>query len=357
MGAWWVDADLVEPVALSGGVEVKCADVTAQGAIVSGGIVHGKAAYRIVGGKGGWGTSLPAKPYHNDALIKVATVLADAARECGEAVGALPTTRLGPHYARAAGPGFETLNLLAPGAWYVDFPGVTQFGARASSVYTGDGTRSRIDPAAGVVDIATDVIANLLPGVIVDGAAPATDVEYDLDPKRLTVHVYAKRGLSRRLDAWRRIILALFPEMRYRGMWEYRVTTQDGDRLNLQPVRVASGMPSLARVPIRPGMAGLRADVQLGELVLVSFADSDPSRPNVVAHDAPDAPGWLPDLVEVGSATDFLAKASETNARLQALEQWSSTVVFPTGVGPSGTGTPPFQAGAGDVATSLLKAQ
>jgi len=47
-------------------------------------------------------------------------------------------------------------------------------------------------------------------------------------------------------------------------------------------------------------MAGLRADVQPGELVLVVFADADPSRPCVVAHDAPDSPGWMPLALELG---------------------------------------------------------
>jgi hypothetical protein len=354
-GAWHVDADLAESVALAGTCEVKLADVTASGTVIAGGVANGRAAYRVVGGKAGWSTALAARGYSNDAGVKVALVLADAARECGETLGTPLDTRMGPHFARRAMAGYELLNELAPAAWYVDLAGVTQFGTRPTTAYSGDGARSRVEPAAGVVEITTDAIAALVPGVVVDGAAPATDVEYLLEESRLVVRVYARRGLSRQLDALKRIYLALFPDVRYRGTFEYRVTTRDGERLNLQPVRVASGMPSLARVPVRPGVAGMRADVQLGELVLVTFADADPSRPNVIAHDAADAPGWLPELIEAGDSTDFLAKAAPTNARLDALEQWAQTTTFPTGVGPSGTSLTPLVAGAGDVATTLLK--
>jgi hypothetical protein len=346
-GPGWADVDLTDPVELAGAVTVTLADVTLRGTVVSGGVAFGRAAYRIVGGAGGWGRALPAKPYHNDAGVKAAIVLADAARECGETAGALPTILMGHHYARKAGTGQETLNLLAP-AWYVDFDGVTQFGARTASTYTGDAVRSRVSPAAGVTELVTDTIAALVPGVQVDGAAPATDVEYNLDADRLTARVYARRGLSRQLDAIRRVYLGLFPEARYRGTFEYRVTTQDGERLNLQPVRVASGMPSLARVPVRPGVSGWRGDVKLGELVLVVFADADPSRPNVIAHDAPDAPGWLPDLIEAGTGGDFVALKSAVDAIQQNLDTMAS---FGTPWGPT---TPGNIAAAGAQASSTL---
>jgi hypothetical protein len=299
-GAWWVDADLVEPQALAGRVTVTLADLTLSGTIVSGGVAEGRASYRIVAGAGGWGRTLGAKAYTSDALVKISTVIGDAAREAGETLGALPTTRMGPHYARTAGIASATLNSLAPRAWYVDFAGVTQLGARAATAYTGDGTRTKIDPAGRIVEVATETLAALVPGVQVDGALPATDVEYDLDAKRLTARVYSAPRTTRRLDALARIFEALFPDLKYRGTYEFRVVTQDGERLNLQPVRAATGMPDLARVPVRPGMAGLRANVALGSLVLVTFVDADPSRPVVVAHDAPDAPGWMPLTLELG---------------------------------------------------------
>jgi hypothetical protein len=290
----------VEPEALAGRVTLALADVSLTGTIVSGGVAEGKAAYRLVGGAGGWGRVLSAKGYTSDAGVKIATVVGDAAREAGETLAGVPTTRLGSHYARLNGPASHVLHGIAPRGWHVDFAGVTQFGARAATTYAGDGTRTRIDTAGRVIEISTESLAGLVPGVSVDGAAPATDVEYTLDAKRLIARVYAGARTTRRLDAMARILEALAPDLRYRGVYEFRVVTQEGDRLNLQPVRAATGLPDLARVPMRPGMAGLRSNVQLGELVLVAFVDADPSRPVVVAHDAPDAPGWMPLTLELG---------------------------------------------------------
>ncbi len=299
-GVWWADVHLAEDVALAGAQTLVLADVTCACTIVSGGAAHGTASYRVVGGKGGWSRSLPKKPYLNDAGVKASLVLADAAREAGETLSGVPTTRLGPHFARAEGLASAVLHLLAPRSWYVGLDGVTRFGARTAIAYTGDGARTRVDPAGAIVEIATEQIAQLVPGVTVDGSLPATDVEYILDAKRLTVRVYAGARTSRRLEAFARMLDALDPVRKYRGVYEFRVVTQAGERLNLQPVRAASGLPDLANVPVRPGVSGCRANVTPGELVMVAFADADPSRPFVFAHDSADAPGWMPLSLELG---------------------------------------------------------
>jgi hypothetical protein len=291
-GAWWAYVDLAEDVALSGLVTLKIADKTLLGTVIDGAPDTGRASYRVVGGHGGWGKELPAKPYNTDTGVKRSTVIGDAARECGEVVEGVPTTRTGPHYARAVGPASDALNALAPQAWRVDFDGVTRFGERSAVAYAGDGSRTRNARARGVFEIVTDTIGDLVPGVTIDGSQPATDVEYRVDSKSLTVVVYTDPTLDDRLSALRRLVLSLFPELRYTGTFEYRVVTISGERLNLQPVRIASGMPSLGRVPVRPGTAGLKSIATLGELVLVVFADRDPSRPQVIAFDAPDAPGF-----------------------------------------------------------------
>lgn len=299
-GCWWVDVDLVGEVALTGSATVTLADLTMAGTIVSGGVADGRSAYRIAGGKGGWGKVLAKKAYNDDSGVKRATVLRDAATAAGETIDGLPTSRMGPHFARRDGVASAVLNLVAPRAWRVGFDGVTRMGAYPDSVYAGDGVRTRRAPGTQVIDVVTDKLAALVPGVTVDGSLPATDVEYELSEDRLTAHVYAGRYANRRLSALARQVEALFPDIKYRGTFEYRVVSQQGDRLNLQVARVASDMPDLSRVPVRPGMAGLKATVKPGELVLVVFADADPSRPQVVSHDAVDAPGWMPLTLELG---------------------------------------------------------
>ncbi len=298
-GTWWADANLTEDVTISGAQVLTIADVQANGVIMSGGASNGRSSYRMVGGRGGWGKPLKRRAYPNETGVKVANVLRDAAAECGETIADLPSTVLGPNFVRPEGPAFATLNLLAPQNWYVDFAGVTHIGQRPATTFTGPGARTRIDRAARVVEIAIEdeKIAALVPGVTLPDVPmnPATDVEYSFDANRLSVRVYGKSRTTARLDAYRRIFLALFPELRYAGHFEYRVVIQAGERFHLQPVRVATGMPDLLSVPMRPGVAGMKNTMgpALGEQVLVVFADRDPSRPCIVSHDAPDSAGFV----------------------------------------------------------------
>ena len=299
-GAWWAELALPDAVELSGAVTIAFADLTLKGTIVSGGAANGNAGYRVVGGAGGWGKQVDAAGYADDAGVSLATVVGDAARAVGETLAGVPATRLGPGFARSStAPASAVLNAVAPRAWRVDFDGVTRFGPRPITTYTGSAARTRRDPLNAIVELATETIGNLVPGVIVDSAQPATDVEYILDENRLTVRVYAGRKSSRRLDALSSMIEALYPSLRWAGVFEFRVVLQTGERFALQPVRVATGLPDLHNVAMR-GPAGGRADVQPGELCLVAFVDRDSSRPVIVAHDAPDAPGWMPLFLELG---------------------------------------------------------
>jgi hypothetical protein len=300
-GLWWFDLDTPDPAELNGRVPVDVAGTTFSGTIVAGGVYDGRAGYRIVAGAGGVNKPLPRKSYVNDAGVALALVLRDAAREAGETLADVPNVRLGPHYARQEGETFgDLLQRHCAANWYADADGTIRVGKRAATTYSGDAPRVRVSPRGGVVDLAVDSLDGLAPGVQVDGSKPATDLQIDLSPTRLTVRVYSGPRTSRRLDAYRRIMRALFPSLVYAGAWEYRVVTQSGERLNLQPARVASGMPDLRNVPVRPGVAGVKAQVFLGELVLVCFADCDPSRPQVFAHDAADSPAWVPLSFQIG---------------------------------------------------------
>lgn len=301
-GMWWLDVTLAEPVVLSGRVAIDFAGIAASGTILSGGVDHERAAYRIIAGAGGWGRTIPEKGYLDDAGVKTATVLRDAAAEAGEEIAGLTTRRIGSHYARHAGPASDVLNTLVPRGWYIDYAGVTQIGTWPEEVYTGGAPQLRVDSAVGVVEFAVpdDGAADFVPGMVIDGREPATDIEFMLESKSFTAAVYTGARLSRRLLAFERLLNALDPRRRYRASYDYRVVTQSGERLNLQPARASSGMPSLANVPIRPGMAGLRANVALGSIVLVAFADGDPSRPGVVNHEEQGGPGWMPLILELG---------------------------------------------------------
>lgn len=301
-GAWWADLDLADDVQLSGRVSLQFADVALSGAVVSGGPFNGRSAYRIVGGAGGWGKEIESRSYADDAGVKISEAVQDAASACGESVSGFPNTRPGPHFVRPAGMASLTLGALTPRSWYVDFGGVTRFGQRSSAAYLGKGATSLFDTAAGYIEIETDEVAGILPGVTVAGSLPATDVEYSLDAGKITARVFCGRATSRRLVALAKLMTLLDPNRAYRAIYEFRVVTQSGERLNLQPVRAASGMPVLQRVPVRPGIPGVKSHVALGERVLVAFADGLPHYPQVIAHEDADGPGWMPLDVTFGEA-------------------------------------------------------
>ncbi len=282
-------------------------DLVLKGTVLSGGPAKGRSAFRIVAGAGGWGRVVPSKPYTNDAGVKLASVIGDAATEVGETFDAgSNSARIGPAWTRQNDQACRLLELLAPGAWYIDEAGVTRLGARAASQLGQGVTHGPVDVARGTVTLAAESIAGILPGLVVDGLE-AVDVVHEVSAEHgLRSTIWGEQGGgSRRLAAFRSLLEQIDPHAKFRCPTEYRVVTLEGERLNLQPVKVSTGMPNLPRVLVRPGVSGCRADVALGSRVLVGFVDADPSRPYVSSFEDADGEGFQPtvlDLLAGGSA-------------------------------------------------------
>lgn len=320
-GVPWVEAsvDTDEPI---GGraVTFKLADLSMQMTVMSGGPgPKGAARYRLAGGAGSWGKLVAAKGYANDAGVAARTVLEDAARECGETIdpSTMPTTRLGPAYARENAPASRALEDIAPAGWYVDSDGLTRIGKRAPSSLPEGAQIAGIDRSLGIVDLASDSVAGIVPGVRVE-ELEAVDVMHTVEPGsvRSTLWTAGIASTSRELAALRRIMEQLDPRRRYRGVFEYRVVTQESERLNLQPLRVSTGMPMLRRVYVRPGVSGARANVALGSRVVVSFLDADPSRPIVIGFEDAEGDGFLPMKLEIDAVTELDLGESAIMTRL-----------------------------------------
>lgn len=299
-GASYHDVALDQEVTLSGSVTLTVADLTITGTVLSGGPGVGRSFFRIVAGAGGWGKTIASKAYQNDAGVKLATVLNDAAQAVGETIDQTTldqSARLGSFYVRPEGPACTVLNLESAQAWYVGEDGVTRIGARPASTLTGTATRvTQQDQARGTLTLASDTIAGILPGIVVDGLT-AVDVEHEISIKGgLRTKLWGKQatGTSRRLSAWKALIDQLLPQLPYLGCYEYRVVTQNSNRLNLQPVKVSTGMPDLANVMMRPGVAGANMQPALGSRVLVGFVNADPAFPVVLAFEDPDGSGFMP---------------------------------------------------------------
>ena len=303
-GCWFADVTVDGDVRLATRVSLQVADLSLSGSVVSGGLDGGRSYYRIVAGSGGWGKSISARSYANDAGVKLSTIVSDAANDCGELVDGWPSDSVGSAFVRAEAPASSVLELLARGSWYVDSAGITRHGMRPSRRLDEPSARGVFDRARNRVTLALDSIAEVVPGVTYDGMQSA-DIEHELSDGGLRTTLWGS-GIthgSRAAAAMRAIVDSVDPDRAYRGLTEYRVVTLEGDCVNLQPVLRSAGMPDLRRVPIRPSVGGGKSTLQPGARVLVSFVNSDPARPFVLAFEEYGGPGFRPLTFELDAQT------------------------------------------------------
>jgi hypothetical protein len=334
-GVAWGDLELAEPDVLTGRVVLTDGVTSVSCTIISGGVDAGRAAYRVAVGAGGWGRALPQRGYQNDAGVKKSLVLGDAASECGETLADVPSGTVGNHFARANAPASEVLQTLARNAWRVDDDGVTRFGLRPDTTYTGEGTADVGNSHLQTVDVKVDDITGLRPGVLVAGVR-AADVEYSITSSKITATVYPRGGVAS-TDLVGQIIQRLLPTLRYQGVSEYRVVNSNTDyTVDVQPVLTSIGLPELRRVPVR-GVPGLRAKFNPGAVVLIAFVNGNPARPEVVAGDAMSAPGWASqsgqdiEIGAVGESDDYVALAALVNRGFDFYETlFTNWVVAPS---------------------------
>jgi hypothetical protein len=286
-GIWHADIETDGDEVLSGRVTIKLADATYVGTVRSGGVRNGRGNWKVVGGAGGWASTIKRKGYADDGGVKVQTIVGDAASESGETIRGTTSMRLGAHYTRNESMASEALAVLPE--WYVAEDGSTVIGARPATNYAGELTVIDKDSASQRIVVASDSVARLVPGAIVSGIT-SQDVRHVLTTEGLRTTIWG----SLQSNSWRALILAALPQLRYAGIFEYRVVTQEGDRLNLQAVRSSLGLPDLRRVSYSPGIPGASSTVALGSIVLVGFVNSDPSNPIVCGFAGPDSMGHMP---------------------------------------------------------------
>lgn len=328
-GVWFADVTLDGEHSFTGSVELKASDLTLKGTVLTGGPDKSKSRsnFRIVGGAGGWGRIIPMASYVSG--VTVATAVADAAKAAGESVVVTSNASISnDHWVREQGPAGLVLDLVSPQAWYVGEDGVTRLGKRPTVQVTGVTVLDN-DATMGAVHIASESIAKLLPGAVV-GGVEAIDVRHTVDASsglRTTIWGYSGRTGAGSLDTFRELVRRSEPNRKYMGAWEYRVVTRDGDRVNLQPVRVSTGMPDLRRVRIRPGLAGAKSDLALGSTVVVMFVNADPSRPYVCAFEDPEGEGFKPPKTEIDADEIIIAGG------LLGIARVGDTTTCPAGAG------------------------
>lgn len=156
-----------------------------------------KRYVQIVGGANGWGRELPARGFHNDAGIKLSTILKASSDAAGERLSldpALAATRIGTHFERIPGPASAVLKRYAPAGW-VDYDGTTQIRARTSPEATNYDLLD-FDPGANIAELGVFDPKTVQVGSVLTGR-----LDRQFRTRSLTISVDADRA---RVYAWGR---------------------------------------------------------------------------------------------------------------------------------------------------------
>jgi len=144
--------------------------------------------------------------------------------------------------------------------------------------------------------------------------------------------------VSKLLDTIRSLVRETFPRYDYLGPRRYRVVRLSVDRLELQIVKAATGLPDILPISMWPGVAGAWAKLSPGAEVLVQFIDSDPAQP-IVTHYAPKGGvGFVPvevsidadDWIKLGRAAAVVVREGDT---ITLADGSTGTIVINAGFG------------------------
>ena len=318
-GVWYADVDLAEPrdAALPAGhitLTVGATRATCTILPSKSGEFGGLRRVRVVGGANGWGQRCKPRSYRNDAGVKAATVIADLAAEVGETLGAATPAlaRLGSSYTRGGlrGDGqpitaATVLEDACRGAlWWVGLDGVT---------YVGDRAGGNVDPEAidvldvdarhNEVTLACDDLAALAIGsTLVHSSLPAPltirSLHATIDAGSARVRAWCGPGTSTRLGDAVRALASRAQDTRLLGTYRYRVVSMSAERVDLQVVGGAQGLPDQLAVPMASG-SGMHAELTPGSLAYVQFVAGDRSDPIITHFSGRGDPGHVPERLEL----------------------------------------------------------
>lgn len=316
-GPWFADVRMEGAPELAGRVTLALGALELVGTIDAryDGTRGAQRMMRIVAGGNGWGALLAAKAYHNDARIRALTVAQDAAREAGETLGdfAPELERIGIDYVRQAGPASRVLeDVIGAARWWVDYDGTTHVGARElADAVTGTYELIEFVPDERIAVLAIDDLRAVAIGSVLsdrlDEPQTVRELEIAVDADAVRVRAWcggADGSRGRLADAIRGIVERVV-DRRLHGVSKYRVVQMSGDRVELQVVRRATGLPNALPISMWAGVAGAHADLAPGAECLVQFIDGDRTQPIVTHYAGKDGTGWTPANVVLSASTSL----------------------------------------------------
>jgi hypothetical protein len=172
-GIWHADVQLDRSVGTVAGPQVlELAGSQWSCAPVRFGDYAGTRRVRLVGGTGGWRTSVPSallpSPFTSPLGVPISVVLATASTIAGELppslVGYPGSPLLGPAYVFKSGPMSLVLQDVLGDAWWMDPTGVVQTAPRAPTPIVSEWSAVAYDGACGELHVATDAPGDWMPG-------------------------------------------------------------------------------------------------------------------------------------------------------------------------------------------------
>ncbi len=252
--------------------------VAYQGTVRASGEYEGRARLFIVGGAGGLGEDVDAKPYANSPTAL--HLVTDLVRDAGEVLSATVDTealseRSVNTWLRAKTTGAVALQRIASHfgySWRVLRDGSVWVGSETWPAYSGAAPYSmgeeRGESSATYADaeelVAGEVwegrkIYRVVHSVTADGTRAR--VTYDRSER----------------DEFRAAVRTAIPELLYLVQWEARVIGQNADG-TLEVIAYDARIGGLSKVPIRYGVPGSVWTVPFGARVFVGFAEGRPEK-------------------------------------------------------------------------------
>lgn len=323
-GIWHADLVLSTATDIAGSQVLLFAGKPWACAVVRAVDFAGERGVRVVGGAGGWRTTIPAKQY-GQGVVTTLHVLTDAALAAGEippVLGPLVPLTVGSGYCRPNDAASFVLQEFLGDGWYVDSTGIVQASQRLPTPILSPFEALQVEGAAGRYIIGTESPNDWLPGAIFVGPTVSGTVnraEHTLTRDSIrTEALVSGLTIDRQRAPFEAMLAGFLTSQAAFARWEYRVVgvtpgppvTVSGTPVD--PTRCPFG--PLANITLWPGPDGGYAIPAAGSLVLVEFHDGNVAKPAVCGLD----PGVPAVLTTLGGGTIPLARVGDTITITQA---------------------------------------